>query len=69
MGAMAHQASPGMEGAFQTHQRKSVSGVITLKYEAVAKKNGSCAEYEITDTMPFPPNYVQLKVPEMLANP
>jgi len=36
-------------------------GIMTVKYKAVAKKNGSCAEYQITDTMPFPPDNVQLK--------
>lgn len=35
-------------------------GVLTLKYEAIAKKNGSCADYQITDTMTFPPPNPQM---------
>ena len=34
----------------QTSEKRS-PGVTTLNYEVVAKKNGSCAEYRITDTM------------------
>lgn len=44
---------------FKRISEKRSSGVLTLKYEAVAKKNGSCADYEITDTFPFPPNYIR----------
>lgn len=36
---------------FKRISQKQSPGVITLMYEVVAKKNGSCAEYEITDTM------------------
>lgn len=35
-------------------------GVITLKYVAVAKKNGLCADYQITNTMTFPPPNPQM---------
>ena len=45
---------------FKRVSEKRSPGVITLKYEAVAKKNGSCAEYEITDTMTFPPPNPQM---------
>ena len=44
---------------FKRISEKRSPGVLTLKYEAVAKKNGSCADYEITDTFPFPPNYIR----------
>lgn len=36
-------------------------GILTRQYQAVAKKNGTCAEYQITDTMPLPPANVQIK--------
>jgi hypothetical protein len=36
-------------------------GILTRQYQAIAKKNGSRADYQITDTMPFPPNNVQMK--------
>ena len=29
--------------------------VLITKYRAIAKRNGSCAEYQITDTMIVPP--------------
>jgi hypothetical protein len=47
-------------------QQRSL-GIMTLKYEAVARKNGSCAEYHITDTMPFQPN-VYMK-PTLVVDP
>jgi len=53
---------------FQRIAQQRSPGVITLKYQAVAKKNGSCAHYQITDTMPFPPNNVQLK-PILVVDP
>jgi hypothetical protein len=31
-------------------------GVLTLEYHVTAKKGGSCAAYQITDTMPLGPN-------------
>lgn len=31
-------------------------GVLTLDYQVVARKAGSCAEYHVTDTMPIPGN-------------
>lgn len=31
-------------------------GVLTLEYRVLAKKAGSCAEYQVTDTMPIPGN-------------
>ena len=36
-------------------------GIITLKYQALAQNNGMCVECHITDTMPSPPNNVQVK--------
>jgi len=53
---------------FKRISQKQSPGVMTLKYEAVAKKNGSCAAYEITDTMPFPPANPQMK-PILLVDP
>jgi len=43
-------------------------GILTRQYRAVAKKNGSCAEYQITDTMPLPPANVQMK-PILVVKP
>ena len=31
-------------------------GVLTLEYRVLAKKAGSCAEYQVTDTLPIPGN-------------
>ncbi len=41
--------------------QKRCPGLRILKYHAVAKKNASCADYEITDTMPFGPPNPQMK--------
>lgn len=44
-------------------------GILTRRYRAVAKKNGSCAAYRITDTIPFPePVNVQIK-PILVVEP
>jgi len=45
---------------FKRISEKRSPGVITLKYQAVAKKNGSCAEYGITDTIVLPPPNPQM---------
>ena len=46
----------------------AVGGVMTASYRVVAKKNGLCAEYQITDTMSFPPNNVQIR-PMLVVEP
>ncbi len=43
-------------------------GILTRRYQAVAKKNGSCAEYQIIDTRPFPPVNPQIK-PNLTVEP
>ncbi len=43
-------------------------GVVIKEYRAVAKKGGVCAEYEITDTFPSPPNNVHIK-PRLVVEP
>ena len=53
---------------FKRVSEKRGVGILTRQYEAVAKKNGSCAEYQITDTMPVQPNNVQLK-PILVVDP
>jgi hypothetical protein len=58
----------GWKLRFKRIAQERSPGVITLKYQAVAKKNGSCAHYQITDTMIFPPNNVQLK-PILVVDP
>lgn len=42
-------------------------GVLTLEYRVVAKKSGSCAEYQLSDTMPIPGN-VQIQ-PILVVDP
>jgi hypothetical protein len=42
-------------------------GVLTLEYQVLAKKAGSCAEYQVTDTMPIPGN-VQIQ-PILVVDP
>ena len=42
-------------------------GVLTLEYRVLAKKSGSCAEYQVTDTMPIPGN-VQIQ-PILVVDP
>jgi hypothetical protein len=53
---------------FKRISEKRSPGVVTLKYEVVAKKNGSCAEYEITDTMTSPPPNPQMP-PILVVDP
>jgi hypothetical protein len=49
------------------HDEKYV-GVLIAKYRAVAKKNGSCAEYQISDTMIFTLPTPQMK-PMLVIEP
>jgi len=42
--------------------------ILTREYRVSAKKNGSCAEYQITDTMPLPPFNVPVK-PAVIVEP
>jgi len=53
---------------FKRISEKRSPGVVTLKYQAVAKKNGSCADYQITDTMTFPPPNPQMP-PILVVDP
>lgn len=53
---------------FKRIGRKQSPGVMTVKYGAFAKKNGSCAEYQITHTIPFPPANPQMK-PILVVDP
>ena len=54
---------------FKHVSEKRGVGILTRRYRAVAKKNGSCAEYQITDTIPFPePVNVQIK-PILVVEP
>ena len=48
-------------------QSKS-AGILTRRYQAIAKKSGRCAEYLIVDTVPFPPVNVQVK-PSLTVEP
>jgi hypothetical protein len=45
---------------FQRMSEKRSHGVLILRYNAVARKNGSCAAYEITDTRVLPPPNPQM---------
>jgi hypothetical protein len=53
---------------FKRVSEKRGLGIHTRQYRAVAQKNGSCVEYQITDTMPFQPNNVQIK-PILVVEP
>jgi hypothetical protein len=53
---------------FKRVSEKRGVGILTLQYRAVAKKNGTCVGYQITDTMPFPPVNVQIK-PILVVEP
>jgi hypothetical protein len=44
------------------------AGILIRRYRVVAKKNDTCAEYLITDTMVFPPANVQIK-PSLVVEP
>lgn len=49
------------------HEDRGV-GILIRRYQAIAKKNNTCAEYQITDTMPFPPANPQMK-PSLTVEP
>jgi hypothetical protein len=53
---------------FKRVSEKRGLGILTRQYRAVAKKNGSCAEYQITDTMLLTPGNVQIK-PILVVEP
>jgi hypothetical protein len=53
---------------FKRVSEKSGLGLLTRKYRAVAQKNGSCVEYQITDTMLLTPGNVQIK-PILVVEP
>ena len=48
-------------------ERRGIA-LITYEYRVVARKNGSCAGYRITDTMIDPPYSVQVK-PSLVVEP
>ncbi len=52
---------------FKRTGEKRDPGILTREYQVLAKKNGSCAEYHITDTMPLVPN-LQIK-PVLVVEP
>jgi len=58
----------GWKLRFKRISQRQSPGVMTFKYGAVAKKNGSCADYQISDTMPFPPVNPQMK-PILVVEP
>ena len=53
---------------FKRVSEKRGLGILTGQYRAVAKRNGSCAEYQITYTIPVQPNNVQIK-PILVVEP
>ena len=53
---------------FKRVSEKRGLGLLTRQYWAVAKRNGSCVEYQITDTIPVQPNNVQIK-PILVVEP
>ena len=53
---------------FKRVSEKRGLGILTRQYRAVAKRNGTCAEYQITDTMLLTPGNVQIK-PILVVEP
>jgi hypothetical protein len=53
---------------FKRVTEKRTIGILTRQYRAVARKNGLCAQYQITDTIPLPPVHVQIK-PNLVIEP
>jgi hypothetical protein len=53
---------------FKRVSEKRGLALITYEYRVVARKNGSCAGYRITDTMAHPPYNVQVK-PSLVVEP
>jgi hypothetical protein len=53
---------------FRRVSEKRGLGILTRQYRVIAKKNGSCAEYRVTDTIPLPPNNPQIK-PTLVVEP
>lgn len=53
---------------FKRVSERRGAGVLIRRYRAIAKKSGQCAEYQITDTMVFPPINVQMK-PSLTVEP
>lgn len=43
------------------HHERGV-GILTLRYQATARKDGRCAEYQIVDTRVLPPPNPQIKI-------
>jgi hypothetical protein len=43
-------------------------GILTREYRIIAKKNGLCSSYDITDTMPLPPVNSQIR-PLLVVEP
>jgi hypothetical protein len=52
---------------FKRVSEKRGIGILTRQYRTVAKENGTCVEYQITDTMPLSVN-VQIK-PILVVEP
>jgi hypothetical protein len=53
---------------FRRVREKRSVGILTRQYQVIAKSGGSCAEYQITDTMPMGPGNVQIK-PILVVEP
>jgi hypothetical protein len=53
---------------FKRVSEKRTIGVLTRQYGAVARKNGLCAQYQITDTISLPPVNVQIE-PSLAIEP
>ena len=52
---------------FRSSREREI-GILTQRYQAVAKKNNTCVEYRIIDIIPFPPVNTQIK-PSLAVEP
>jgi hypothetical protein len=60
VGAMAHPRNRGCSLHFQRASERRGVELLTREYREVDKKNGACAQYRISDTIPLPPVNVQI---------
>jgi hypothetical protein len=58
----------GLSLHFKRISEERYVGVIIAKYREVAKKRSACLEYEITETIMFPPQNVQFP-PTLVVEP
>ncbi len=55
------QGVRGWSLKFKRLSEKRGAGILTRRYRALARSGNTCAEYQITDRIPFPPANPQIK--------